>query len=73
MNKKIKEFYKKAQKLHLIKKYDMAIEYYNKVLELDVNNIESLKELAELYEKINNNFNAINCYEKILYITPKNI
>lgn len=73
MNKKIKEFYKKAQKLCLNNKYDMAIEYYNKVLALDENNIESLKELGELYEKINNNFNAISCYEKILYITPKNI
>lgn len=66
MNDKIKAFYKKANKYYVNGKNELAIEYYNKVLELDKYNKKTLKELGELYEKSNNIPNAIICYENLL-------
>jgi tetratricopeptide (TPR) repeat protein len=71
MKEKIKELYKKANKYNTKNEYELAIDYYNKVLELDDKNLKALKELGELYERLNKLTNAINCYEKILAITPK--
>lgn len=71
MNKK--EFYKKANKYKLDKKYELAIEYYKKVLELDKYNINSLKELGEIYESINDTKRAIICYETIVESENNNI
>ena len=71
MNNKIKELYKKANKYNTNNKHELAIQEYNKVLELDNKNLKALKELGELYERLNNLTNAINCYEKILIIAPK--
>ena len=71
MKEKIKELYKKANKYNTKNEYELAIEYYNKVLDLDDKNLKTLKELGEIYEKLNKLTNAINCYEKILAITPK--
>jgi len=70
-DKSVKGFYKKANKYNTKNDYESAIQYYNKVLELDKNNLKTLKELGELYEKLNKITNAIICYEKILAITPK--
>jgi tetratricopeptide (TPR) repeat protein len=70
MNKK--EFYKKAAKYKLDNKYELAIANYKKVLELDKYNIDSLKELGEIYEKVNDINSAIRCYEKIIENEAKN-
>lgn len=70
MNKK--EFYKKAKKYKLDDKYELAIENYKKGLELDKYNIDSLKELGEIYEKVNDINSAIKCYEKIIENESKN-
>jgi tetratricopeptide (TPR) repeat protein len=72
MNEKIKVLYKKANKYNTNNKSELAIEYYNKILELDNNNIKTLKELGELYERTYDLSNAINCYEKILNATSIN-
>jgi tetratricopeptide (TPR) repeat protein len=71
MKDKIKEIYKKANKYNTNNEYELAIQHYNKVLDLDNKNLKALKELGNLYERLNNLTNAINCYEKILLITPK--
>ena len=71
MKEKIKELYKKANKYNTNNEYELAIQEYNKVLDLDNKNLKALKELGELYERLNKPKNAINCYEKILVITPK--
>ena len=71
MKCKIKELYKKANKYNTNNEYELAIQHYNKVLELDDKNLKVLKELGELYERINKLTNTIDCYEKILVITPK--
>ena len=76
MNKKEfnkKEFYKKANKYKLNKKYELAIENYKKVLELDKYNVNSLKDLGEIYENVNDISNAIICYEKIIESESRNI
>ena len=72
MNEKVKGLYKKANKCYLKKDYKLAIEYYNKVLDVDNNNFKALKELGESYENFNDKINAINCYEKIINIAPSN-
>jgi tetratricopeptide (TPR) repeat protein len=72
MNEKVKGLYKKANKCYLKKDYKLAIEYYNKVLDVDNNNFKALKELGESYENFNDKINAINCYEKIINIVPSN-
>jgi len=71
MKEKIKELYKKANKYNTNNKHELAIQEYNKVLELDNKNLKALKELGDLYERLNKLTNAIICYEKILVITPK--
>ena len=68
-----KEFYKKANKYKLNKKYELAIENYKKVLELDKYNVNSLKDLGEIYENVNDISNAIICYEKIIESESRNI
>ena len=62
MKEKIKELYKKANKYNANNKHELAIQEYNKVLELDNKNLKTLKELGDLYERLNNLTNAINCY-----------
>jgi tetratricopeptide (TPR) repeat protein len=71
MKDKIKEIYKKANKYNTNNKYELAIQHYDEVLELDDKNLKALKELGDLYERLNKLTNAINCYEKILVIAPK--
>lgn len=71
MKDKIKDIYKKANKYNTNNEYELAIQHYNKVLELDSKHLKTLKELGSLYEKLNNLTNAINCYENILIIIPK--
>jgi tetratricopeptide (TPR) repeat protein len=70
-NKTAKNFYKKATKYCMNNKYELAVEYFKKALELQDTHLESLKELGKLYEHINDNDNAIKCYEKIISLTPK--
>jgi tetratricopeptide (TPR) repeat protein len=71
----MKKLYETAKNHNTNNNTQLAIEYYNKVLDSDNNNpyrLKSLKELGELYERTNDKLNAINCYEKILHITPNN-
>lgn len=69
----IKKYYKKAQEYSNAGKLDLAIEAYKKVLEIDKNNVKCLKELGELYEKKNDNINAIYYYKQMINIVPLNI
>jgi len=66
-----KKFYNKAKKYKLNNNYELAIENYKKVLELDKYNFNSLKELGELYEIINDTISAISCYKKIVESTSQ--
>lgn len=68
-----KKFYKKANKYKLNKNYELAIENYKKVLELDKYNFITLKDLGEIYENINDTNNAIICYKKIIESESHNI
>lgn len=70
MKAKITKLYNKANQYKTNNKNETAIEYYQKVLELDKNNIETLKELGEIYEKMNDNIKAINSYKNLLNIIP---
>ena len=72
MKETIKNLYKKANKYNANNERSLAIEYYNKVLDLDKNNVKTLKELGELYEKIKDNTSAINCYKTLLHSLPNN-
>ena len=72
MKDKIKELYKKANKYNTNNKHELAIQYYNNALDIDDKNLKVLKELGNLYERLNKLPDAINCYEKILVIVPKN-
>jgi tetratricopeptide (TPR) repeat protein len=71
MKDNIKELYKKANKYKINNEHELTIQHYNKVLELDNKNLKALKELGDVYEILNKLTHAINCYEKILVITPK--
>jgi tetratricopeptide (TPR) repeat protein len=66
------KLYNKAKTYKLDKKYELAIENYKKVLEIDRCNIDSLKELGEVYENIKDIDSAISCYEKIMDIEISN-
>jgi tetratricopeptide (TPR) repeat protein len=63
-------YYKKAKKEVLNNNYELAIEYYKKILQIKKNDIICLNELCNLYENLNRNYEAIECLkQQILFET----
>src|SRR5205807_8170719 len=45
--------------------FDKAIKEYQRVLEVDPDDVRVLQKLAELYQKMNRNAEAADCFEKV--------
>ena len=50
-----------------------AIQYYNKVLEINPNNVDALTNKGVALSKLNNNTGVIQYYNKVLEINPNNV
>lgn len=59
--------------LSKISKYKNAIDYYDKVLEIDHDNIKALINKGNSLTSIGKYKEAIGCYDKTLEIEPENI
>ena len=63
----------KASVLYNQQKYDEALEYYNKVLEIDPSNLYSLNSIGNIFVNIEQYDKAIEYLEKVLAIDPENV
>jgi len=72
-NNSIAVFLKKANWLQKNGRYEESIECYDKILELDQENIDALNQKSFLLYKIKLYEKSIKCCEKILEIDSENI
>src|SRR3954463_8077350 len=54
-----------ASKLISKGQFDKAVKEYQRVLEIDPDDVRVLQKLAELYQKMNRKAEAADCYEKV--------
>ena len=55
------------------KNYPKALNYLNKVIELEPNNIQSYAIIANIYNHLRNFKQTLECYKKIVKIDPENL
>ena len=55
------------------KNYPKALNYLNKVIELEPNNIQSYAIIANIYNHLRNFKQTLECYKKIFKIDPENL
>ena len=72
-NLTIEETLSLAIQNHNENKFDIAADFYKKILEVDPKNIGALNNLGNVFEKLGENQKAIRCYEKVIEINPNHI
>ena len=75
MNKNLttKEIFALALENHQKNNLDVAINFYNQVLEKEPNDVDTNNNLGVLFQSINENQKAIKYYEKVIEINPNNV
>ena len=68
--KKENEYLKEASKSISLRKFNQAIEFLNKAIELNPNYIQAYFNRGETYSKIKDYDKAINDYTKVLKLNP---
>jgi tetratricopeptide (TPR) repeat protein len=63
----------KANVLQDLQRYDEALQYYDKVLEIDPKDIDALYDKASVLEDLERYDEALQYYDKVLDIDPKDI
>jgi tetratricopeptide (TPR) repeat protein len=63
----------KANVLQDLQRYDEALQYYDKVLEIDPKDIDALYDKASVLEDLQRYDEALQYYDKVLDIDPKDI
>ena len=61
-----KKYYKNAIKFEKKNDFDLAIDSYKKALIYNNKSIKCLEGLVNIYEKLNDYYNVIECYEKMI-------
>ena len=71
-NLTFEEIFILAVENHQKKNYEIAIDLYDKTLEIQPNFIDSHNNLGLIFEELEENKKAINCYQKVITINPNN-
>ncbi|MCD6246651.1 tetratricopeptide repeat protein [candidate division WOR-3 bacterium] len=70
-NDDVKELIEEGKFYFLNQKYNEALQYLNKALEKDPENIEVLYTIGIIYESINNPDKALEYFKKVIKIDPQ--
>ena len=73
LNQNSELLYKKGYALLKLYKRDLAIKYFEKVLEKDESNYKALFGLGEAYYSMSNEKDSIEYFEKVLELNPKDV
>ena len=62
----------RAQALKAMNRYSESLKEWNSLLKTDSTNVEVLMELADCYKQVHRGVESIQCYAKLLSLSPEN-
>jgi superkiller protein 3 len=66
------EYFTRGENAYVNRLYELAIEYYQKTIEIDPNNAAAYSDMGDAYDELEDYRGAIRCYQKVIEIDPNN-